>query len=385
MKTTLITYQDAIDHVLDYLGAATDQANERFARRAILLGLNEFWSVKNWSYFNSRDRINTVAPYDTGTVEFDLTGGSVERQVTLTGGTWPTWAGDGSLIIGSYPYNVQSRISNSVIQLSSATSPPADIAAGQVYKLARDRYTLPVDFGAMGEIVNMIRSWLLVYTIPDQMLMMQRTQNSPASPRCYSILGDPRRYGTLALWFYPPPDQVYSMDFTYRRRPRDLNVPVYSEGTATITNGSLVLSGTATTWRSTMVGAVIRFSNNADVPTGNMGANPFYIERTITAFSSANSMTIDQDPLVNMTNVKYAISDPVDMETGAMMGYFFREIERQARMIRRMKSTADEERQYNEAMLKAMEADSRSFQDRSTFSDGVRPVRMASMPSGADI
>lgn len=385
MKTTLITYQDAIDHVLDYLGAATDQANERFARRAILLGLNEFWSVKNWSYFNSRDRINTVEPYDTGTVEFDLTGGSVERQVTLTGGTWPTWAGDGSLIIGQYPYNVQSRISNSVIQLSSATSPPDDIAAGTVYNLARDRYTLPVDFGAMGEIVNMIRSWLLVYTIPDQMLMMQRTQNSPASPRCYSIMGDPRRYGTLSLWFYPPPDQVYSMDFTYRRRPRDLNVPVYSEGTATITNGSLVLSGTGTTWRSTMVGAVIRLSNNSDVPTGNMGSNPFYIERTITAFSSPTSMTIDQDPLVNMTNVKYAISDPVDMETGAMMTYFFREIERQARMIRRMKSTADEERQYNEAMLKAMEADSRSYQDRSTFSDGVRPVRMASMPSGADI
>lgn len=386
MQLSLWTYADLIGHAIDYVGASTDATTERFARRAVQMAMNAIWNDRNWVYFYSRGRINTVASYATGTVGYDATGGAVERQLTLTGGTLPSWAANGVLAIGNVPYDLFARVSGTVAQLATYSDPGIDIAAGTGYTLAQDTYTLPTDFGAMGEMINVGYARMMQFVAPDEMLKMQRMQISPAAPYSYTTMGDPRRYGALVIKFYPPPDAVYAMDYTYRRSPRQLNVIGYDAGTASVTNGSATLTGTGTTWTSSMVGAIVRLAANGDTntPTGVSGANPSVQDRSVAAFVSATELTLDAVVTQAFTLAKYAISDPVDIEQGAMLEYLLRSVERQMRIIRRLKATSDEERQYKEAQMMAYEADARHYESRHVFSGSLFPARLAQMPSGAD-
>lgn len=382
----LDTYRDMVDRAIDYVGSAVDPTTERFARRAVQDAWNEFWSKRNWTYYYHRLRTWTVAPYNTGTVEYLHSSGLIPRQLTLTGGTWPSWAGSGTVGFGNIPNIVGARISGTVLQLQEQSNPGQDVAAGTTYSLWQDSYALPADFGAMGEQVRMGYSRWLKYLTPDEFVKYQRIQISPAAPYVFTIKGDEHAYGALAVCFYPPPDALYEIDASYRRKPRQLNILEYSTGTASTTSGLTTLTGTGTTFNAAMVGSVLRLAqDNTAVPTGVAGANPFYVERTITAFTDANTLTLDADPGATLSGVKYSISDPLDIEPGAMRNYFIRELERQMRMLRRMEPTKGEERQYEQVMMAAFEADSRHYESRSTFGSNVFPGSVYDMPRGGDL
>lgn len=386
MQADVWTYSDLIGHALDYSGAATDAQSERFARRAIQNAVNEMQGAKNWAYFYSVGQILTVAPYSTGTITYDHSGGAYDRLVTLASGTWPTWAADGILVIDNVTYQVATRQSGTQITLSDSMNPGDDVAAGTSYTIYRDTYPIPLDCGSVGEVILQGQQAVLQYVPLATLMPNQATNLTQAQPSYYSLIGDPNRFAALSMRFDPAPDAAYNVKFTYRRRPRQLRVDLYDTGTASITNGSTTVTGSGTTWTSNMVGSIIRFSSGStDVPTGISGASPYVQERSIVGFTSATSMTLDADPQTTLSAVKYSISDPVDIETGAMLTYFLREIERQVRIIRRMKPTQDEEGYYRTAMMAAFEADSRMHGSRARLSVPLWGRRMADMPTGADI
>lgn len=293
-RISLWTYQDAIDHLIDYDGAASDASTERFARRAVQDAMNSIWDERNWSYFQQRGRINTVAPYSTGTVEFDATGGSSERLITLTSGTLPTWAGDGTMTISDIPYDIFTRLSGTTAQMATYSNPGVDIASGTSYTLYRDTYTLPIGFGSMGRLVNMTQSCVMSRVTHDQMISAQRLNSLPGQPYLYSITSDPRRLGVLAIRLFPAPDAVYALDYSYRRSPRELSTILYSTGTVSVTSGTTTLTGSGTAWTSKMIGAIVRLSDNAtNVPTGLSGQSPCSMERVVSNVVSATEITLD--------------------------------------------------------------------------------------------
>lgn len=72
--------------------------------------------------------------YSTGTVVYDHTGGANERQLTLTGGTWPTWAkSPGRIFINEDWYSLDTRVSDSIVTLKSTDNPGADVASTTFY------------------------------------------------------------------------------------------------------------------------------------------------------------------------------------------------------------------------------------------------------------
>ena len=382
-QTSIYTFADAMDHALDYMGAATDPQTERFARKAVQLAILQVQSCRNWTYYYQRGRLNTKAAYLTGTIEYV----NSTRLMTLTGGVWPTGAADGVIIINTVPYLVTERISDFIIKISTNSNPGADIAAGTNYLIYQEAYTLPVDFGSMGEIIMLGRPRLLTYVKPDEFVLRQRVYLGPLMPIMFTITDDPHRYGSLAIRLYPAPDQVYPIDFAYRRRARALMVSLYSTGTASVTDGLLALTGIGTNWTNRMVGCIIRFAQDAtseDVPTGITGGSPFFLERVVTAFADGQTLTLDQDPQVTLSGVKYSISDPVDIEAGAMLTYFLREIEAQCRMIRRLKAMEVEEFQHKDAMMTAMEFDNRRHEMQSEYGIQRVPWQNWDLPIGAE-
>lgn len=381
----LTTWKDLIDHLVDWLGANPGAEAHRDARRASLNGLRDLATAHRWSYFYGRGRINTSAPYSAGTIAYTHTGGLAERLVTLTGGVWPFWAALGYINIGQISYEVATRLSDTKITLSSVSNPGADVAAGASYQLARDTYPLPVDVVSIGMLIRIGGVYPLCWEHPSVWLERQRVYRGPADPRTYCLRGSPDYIGALALSLYPTPDQAYQLDFIYQRQPRQLRIDEYKTGTVGTTAGSATVTGVGTAWSSRLVGTIFRVSRTQDYPTSPFGANPSVCERIVTAVSSTTAMTLDDTVPESLGSAKYILSDPVDIEEGAMMTALLRGIEFQMAHARRMKDRAQSEQDYTRAILLARETDSRNFRDERVGGSGAYPYRLADMPRGADV
>ena len=365
--TRLVTYKDMLDHSVDYLGVNVTGDASRDARRCVQSAYRAFTSMRSWTCYYTRGRLTTVAAQTTGTIAFDYTGGANERQLTLTGSSWPSWVPYGTVIIGSVAYEVADTISSTVITLAANSNPGEDVAAGTSYTLYRDTYPMPIDFQAGDQPVGN-ELFNLNYVHPSQWLRNQQTFTSVGLPTIYSFMTDPNYYGTVAIKFWPAPNSAQTYDFIYKRTPRPLLLDEYKTGTATCTIALDTVVGVGTQWKDSMVGSIIRFSaNKTDLPSGLAGANPFQIQRTIVSVESVTGLTVDRVVRETLSGVKYTISDPVDIEDGAMLVGLQREIEKELRISRRMKPAPEEERRYRDAMAAAMENDARSFQPRQTY------------------
>jgi hypothetical protein len=381
----LTTYQDIIDHLTDYGGLEASVEAARIARRSVQAAYNTMGNSHKWSYYYNTNPMQTgAATVPASTIQYS----TATNQVTLTNATWPSWANLGSLLINNFVYDVASVQSPTVLTLTNQSNQGRDIPAGTTYTLYQDSYVLPADFLSCDEMINLNNLILLSYEHPREWLSRQRIVHTPAIPRLYTVTGDPHFFGSLAARFFPPPDASYNLNFLYARKPRDVVTWDYHTGTIAAA-GTTAVTGTNTAWTPAMVGSVFRCnfaaSPNNIPPTGLAGANPFYLERVITAVGSNTSLTVDNVIPDTLTGVLHEVSDPVDYESGAMYSYFLRECERQFRIARRIETTKEEMLAYTSAKFEAWEADSRSFAVRAAGQRGEGRIRLAYMPRGPDV
>lgn len=356
----ILTYADLRDHTLDYLGGATDPENERKARIAVQAGYRDLTTMHRWSLYLRQGRITTSAPYSTGTISYAAT----TNQVTLTGGTWPTWAARGVIRLDNVPYDVEERVSGTVIQLTIAHHPAANISSGAAYQIFQEIYQLPTDFMAMDDIQKLNSGIQLVQVPAREWLKRYRLMHTPAESNIFSILGDPDYLGSLAVVFSPPPHATETYTFLYQRRPLELRILDYHEGTVSVTADAGAVTGVGTAWTEDLEGTIIRFggASDEDAPSGPTGKNPAVMTRVVLEVTSATALTLDENSDRTLSGVKYSLSSAADVEEGAMATALLRECERQARIFMRpVRSSPTEERMYTEAIERARENDSRTI------------------------
>src|SRR5262245_53590974 len=109
-----MTIADLVDSVVQYSGNDAKDWTVQQARRAAVSAYQNLPTDHDWQFYRRVFSIPTVPAYSTGTVEYDHTGGAVERQLTLTGGTWPTWAAYGYVSIAGQTFQVSRWVSGSV-------------------------------------------------------------------------------------------------------------------------------------------------------------------------------------------------------------------------------------------------------------------------------
>lgn len=113
------------------------------ARAVIRAGVRKFGHpvpFHQWRFLERQFVVSGVASYSTGTVA------ASDGTVTLTGGTWPTWAADGILRVNGQTYWVDARSSDTVLTVKDAA---LDVDASTSYEIHRWRYPLPTDFGEL--------------------------------------------------------------------------------------------------------------------------------------------------------------------------------------------------------------------------------------------
>ncbi len=335
--TSFVTYQDAVERVLVQFSRQNTGRDAMLARQAVGDALLRL-SRHPWKFYRSMYQLKTVAEYTTGTIAYTHS----TRTVTLTGGTWPSSAAMGTVLIDSVPYPVASRDSDTQLTLREDMNPGDDVASGTSYKWYQDCYILPPDFESMSDPLD------AKYQTggPDLIRVDSETLASlgqmvsyvpVAYPQYYTIERDPR-YGKV-IRLAPPPSSERTYLFVYRRRPRRLSVVCESTGTITASTSSTTVTGSGTSWTSSYVGCVLRAgTDSSSEPTGPYGAmigvdpsdvqtNPAVFERIITGVTDATTLTIDVAPDTSVSGVKYTISDPIDVDWTIAGEYFNRLVE----------------------------------------------------------
>jgi hypothetical protein len=191
-------------------------------------GLQRAYAAKDgyrWTFLdNAHGTITTVEPYSTGTIAV------AAGVVTLSGGTWPTWAADGDLVYGGVTYTVASRDSNSQITLDDTS---LAVSSGADYQLVQQIYDLPADFcGVQGNLAFRPGNSHFTDEIQMRADVQLRLANSrtvaptPNFPRYYALLPkafDARVGERYQMMFDVPTDAVYVIHYRYRVNPNTID------------------------------------------------------------------------------------------------------------------------------------------------------------------
>lgn len=364
------TVRDAVDQLNDSWGQSPSGGAQRKIYRAIEAAYRELADASQWSYLQTQSRITTVAPYSTGTVEYTHS----SRTLTLTGGTFPSWAAFGVVRISNVLYRVASMTDGNNLVLSTDSNPGANVASGTAYSIFREAFPLPADFRALGELQRPNFLPELCYLSASRWQKERQAYVQVGTPTSYSVFGDPWNPGGLALFFAPAPDVADTYDFLYLRRPRALVVRDEYAGTASVSASGTTVTGVGTAFTAAMVGSIFRFSaNSTSTPSGFGGDNPAALESRITAVASATSLTIEDAAPAAYSSVKFMISDPLDLTDGSMLNAFYRCAE--MHLALNGPQTAEQRnlttQAYARSLILAKEADSRSIAPRSAGSGGT--------------
>lgn len=315
----LATYQDLIDALGVATGGGSTTPEQRDVRFACQEAYTHLGDIHNWLFYRRAYRVQLSAPYDTGTIVYDHTGGASERLVTLTGGTFPSWARNGKIIIDNVVYEVAERLSDTTLTLDAVLNPGADVSSTS-YTMMRSAYAMPFDFKGMfdPQDENQIRA---CYVRPHEWHSLERTMPTQTDAFFWTVMPSPDTYAgyVLRTWGYPSTAQ--SLDFMYQGRPRPIKRSGYETssraGTVTLAANTAV-QGNSTTFTSDMVGSILRVTSSTTVyPTGEGDLNVWSEQKVITAYtaaSGASALTVDSSWGTTYTTVLYTISDPCDVD-----------------------------------------------------------------------
>lgn len=363
----LWTYQDAVDLGVDYRNAASDERNQRRVISAVQATYRAIAQARNWKYLYAPYRIQLVAPYSTGTITYDHTGGASERLVTLATGSWPTWAAYGTLRVASINHKVASRTSTSVINLDAVNNPGADIAAGTSYSLYRSEYPLPSDFKALCLPETESSFYGMTYLKPDEWNKLDRQSSSSGTPSFFTILGSGDLYAQKQIALYPYPSAAGTLDFIYQRDARKLVYSGYETNSKVGTvscSASTTVTGSSTQFAAAMVGSIIRFSSSTTLPDGEGGLNRYQEQRVITAVGSTTGLTLDSATTGTYSGVAYTISDPIDLHPTMLDAFRWGFLKELDALNKNGEGYQFSNARYREALMLAFENDSDVIFDR---------------------
>lgn len=358
----LYTAFDLLDYIRRQVQGSQSATSEATLKDAILEAYLEFPKLRNWNYLGAITRITTVAPYSTGTVTYDHTGGAYERLFTFSSGALPAGFDNGTIRINSVDYEIERRIDASRAVADSVFNPGADVAASSFVAFI-DTYTLPPDFLYLDDPIYHNLCPGMTYVPPAAWLAAKRYSASQSGYAfTYTIMADPRRHNQWAMRMWPYPASARAIDIPYQRKPRPI---VYfgteddSNAGTVVTDGTTAIAGTGTSFSEQMVGSVLRVANNTkNLPTGREGNVNFAAERIIESYTSATAIVTDS--LVAQLNgglgVKFRIADPIDL-SDRMLVAFKRCVMKQASIVRYMRNQKEAEMAFEVALQDAADSD----------------------------
>lgn len=376
---TIITYRDAIQHLVLYEDALGEEAQQGRARAAVQQAYRELALEHRWRYLLKHHRITVEDKYETGTVTYTAS----SRTVTGSGTTFPSWARYGSIIFDddTVIYRVSTRASDTSLTLESDFAPAADKASG-TYTLYRTIYPLPGDFYRLEEVFDE-QVWKTRYVEPSEWLRLHRHIPKGGRPWYWTLMGCADAFGTMAIHFYGRVETTQTFDMIYSKMPRRLKYDGYayysSQGDATLTAATRAET-TATvdgvSLEEDVVNAMLRtaMSGATKPPGGTAAVERFAEQKVIRARGTSTTMTVGSAWEFTKASNHFTISDPVDLPE-YLLNAFYRGCEYEMTILQQKGGPAEAkaEKAYHWAVRRARAKDgSELATTESSFASGWR-------------
>ena len=305
----MLTYYDAIEHLITSSFGGSQDAEQKDIRSAVQRAYNEVAYLRDWEFYVTHGRVN-LEPTWTGTVTFDK---STETLTKQTGDAFPANAKYYKVRIGNVVANIKTRSSDSALVLDPTITFANNISSAETATLYRSEYPLPSDFRNVDSPIDENTWTSFCYVTPDQAMKMERSQVVEGSPHYWTIVKDPDSLTGFVVKILGYPTVAETLDFTYRRTPRQLRISGHETNSraGTISTSGTAVTGSTTAFSSNMVGSILRIGTAADLPDTLGSITPFEAESEIASYSSATSIAT-VDILSTYSDVKYLVTDPVD-------------------------------------------------------------------------
>lgn len=321
----LLTLKDVVDDLIAIIGGVSSIDVSRQCRSVVQRSLMEIVNAKpnGWRHSIKTGKIQLSAPYDTGTVVYDHTGGSSERLVTLTSGTFPGWAQYGTIDIGGTRYLIDQRLSSTTLTLFEDDNPGDDVSS-TAYSIVRQMYLMPRNVARSSGFASVVGQTYLRYISPDAW-HSEQTQwiSRTGQPEYFTILRDRHYSGRYVLAISPAPSSAITLDYLARTRPEEPVVESYTTGTVAVTADGTTVTGTGTAFLDSHVGCVIRLGTTSQIPTSWAGSRPPVAEAVILSVDSPTSLTVDTPFPESLSGVKLEISSLIDIDREVMQNVFY--------------------------------------------------------------
>lgn len=352
------TFDDAVQRLASrYQFNSTQPIQGGRARDAVRSAYRDMPNKYQWGYLRRRARITTNAAYSTGSIEIV----AATRTVTLTTGTWPSWAVYGELIVGSAVYKPKS-VDGATMILAADRCPTSDVASGTAYQLQRTTYPLPEDYRHLNDMFEVGSGFQPAYVPVSDVGRLAAWWFTAGMPLQYTTMGSQPEYpGRFTIQLSPAPDTDRSYDIIYESAGRPLGLrEVYSTGTAGITADGYEITGTGTTFPLNCEGCIVRLSNNNHtLPTAAWGSQPCSYEGYITERVDATTLTVDTAAASTLTGCKFTIDDPLDIDQSSMQAAFDLLCQANFADLSQLQSANDEMAKFRIELQRARAADDR--------------------------
>lgn len=376
------TYRDAVDHLIDVFSLKGKDEGEvsRKLRRAVQDCCNKLPTLHDWEFLQRMATFTTSAIYTTGTIAYE----SSTREMTLTSGTWPSDADYGAVTIGIKKYEVQRRVSDSVIIMDPLQAPADDIASGTAYRWVRTRYTLPYDVSDIIELTDIQLGTRVMRVMTNDSFWHNEAWNVVGSPTTFSVIQSRIIPGRWEVWLSSAPVDVRQFRYMYTPRWAQADIEELRTGTVSVSGVTATFSSGILT--SSCVGAILRISSSTSIPTSGIGRydattkadilNPPASEHIIIQVNSATEAILHAAPPATVTSKAFTVSSHIEMNSEGMRELFFRVLEHQWNIVSRGDRTAlmISDSAMRESLKLAMAADARNVQNRTPFRIFSRPV-----------
>ncbi len=379
-----LTYRDAIDHLIDVFSLDGKDVAEvaRKLRRAVKDACNKLPTYHDWEFLQRMGMFATSPIYETGTVEFDAT----TREMTLTDGTWPADADFCSVSIGMKKYEVQRRVSDTVLIMDPIQGPIEDITAGTAYRIVRTRYLLPYDVSDLQEVTDIQLGSRMARILSQDNFWHNEAWNIVGSPTAFSLIQSRQRPGRWEIWLSSTPVETRQYRYLYTPRWAQTDVEELHSGTVSISGVTATFSTSVLT--DNCVGAILRVSSTTAIPTSTIGRwdstakppveinNPPESEHIIIQVNDGTEAILGTAPPATVSGKGYTISSHIELNSEGMLDFFNRLLEYQWNIVSRadMKALAISKDSMIESLRLAMAADARNIQTRQTLYTYSRPV-----------
>lgn len=313
-----VTALDMQNLLIRMVGGNADPEMISDARQAIRTALRTVSAAHKWPVYHDFLHVLTSESYTTGTIVYTAS----TRTVVLTGGTWPSWALQGVIIIGTTHARVASVTNSTTLVVISDDAPPEDEPSTS-YTLYQYQYTLPVNENIyrIGKIQVDQSNWL-DYVPPGFFETDVRRQylSTGGRPRWFTVQRDRQNPGQRLLSLWPYPTTVLRCRAGYVRHPRDILVWDYSTGQVATTASSTTVTGTSTAFVSNHVNCLLRtYSDRVNIPTNRDGIYPPVDEAVVDTVSSSTILTVKSALTTTQSDVSVSISDILDLDNTIMM------------------------------------------------------------------